>query len=697
MRLWKTAALVLVTLPAALAAGAGFDITLPAPYEADVVIWAAPDGDDGAAGTEPAPLATLAGAARKAAEVKKDAPEKSVAVYFKEGIYPLTETAVFEGLHAPCEKPVLFRSAPGAAGRCVFTGEKAVTGWERLEESDFWKNAPAGLKARVRPEAVPLIWTAPYAPYKTGLYAPDADSARQEMFADGVPQTLARWPNGGFATSGKALGATPVSAPSWAHPGTQEGIFEADPGQPGGWDREPDGVLFGYWYWDWSESYTRYDSVTREGEKQIITLRPPYQNYGYRDGLRYYGLNLLCELDAPGEYYIDRESERIFRIPGEGTDPETSRVTLTTFEKPWIIEIGNSSGILFAGLVFEGAFGGLAKVTGSDGIVFADVTARRLSGRTAVTISGGRRCGGYHTLLETLGGGGFTLIGGDRRTLTDAEHFLAESAVRDFSRIFRTYAPAVLMNGCGIQVTHCEFSEGASSAIRAEGNEMLIEYSRFTDLVRESDDQGGIDSWFNPTYRGNVIRYNYWQDIVGGSLCGAAAVRFDDMISGFRVCGNVFVRCGAVNFGAIQIHGGKENLIENNVFLDCNAAVSFTRWGERYTESFTDPESKYYNAMQAECHQDVEIDSPLWKERYPTLARIAEDADVNTIVNNVAVNCKDLFRNPGEIQKTANNTVLNYPDANLAELLSPETLARHGLEPIPVEKMGMSGKTYLDR
>ena len=32
MRLWKTAVLVLATIPAALAAGAGFNITLPAPY-----------------------------------------------------------------------------------------------------------------------------------------------------------------------------------------------------------------------------------------------------------------------------------------------------------------------------------------------------------------------------------------------------------------------------------------------------------------------------------------------------------------------------------------------------------------------------------------------------------------------------------------------------------------------------------------
>ena len=240
-------------------------------------------------------------------------------------------------------------------------------------------------------------------------------------------------------------------------------------------------------------------------------------------------------------------------------------------------------------------------------------------------------------------------------------------------------------------------ANASSSAMRMEGNELLVEYCRFTDLVRESDDQGGIDSWFNPTYRGNVIRYNYWENIVGGTLCGAAAVRFDDMISGFLVYGNLFVRCGAVNFGAVQIHGGKENRIENNVFVGCRAAVSFTRWGERYTKSFTDPESKYYNAMQTECHQDVEIDSPRWKERYPTLDRIAEDADVNTIVNNVAVNCQDLFLNPGDIQKTANNTVLDYPDANLAELLSPETLARHGLEPIPVDRMGVRGKAYLDR
>lgn len=699
MRLRKIcpAALFLAAVSSSLLFAAGFEIAIPDPPDADLIVWAAPDGDDAAAGTEAAPLATPAAAVRKAAEAKTAEPGKTVAVFFKEGVYALDEPILLDGLRAPAEKPILLRSAPGAAGKCVFTGEKNVTGWEPLESSGFWKDAPAELKARVRPEAAPRIWTAGYAPYESRRYAPEADGGRQEMFVDGTPQTLARWPNEGFAESGKALGATPLPDSDWMPKGTVEGVFEADARQPGGWENEPGGLLFGYWYWDWSESYAKYDDVRREGERQIITVAASNSSYGYKDHLRYYGLNLLCELDAPGEFYIDRAARRIFWIPAEGVDPNSARVSLTAYEKPWMIEVKNCAGILFAGLVLEGGFGGAASVTDSDDVVFADVAARRFSGRTAVSIVGGNRCGAYRTLLETLGGGGFTLRGGDRRILADAKHFLSQCTVRDFSRVFRTYAPAAYIEGCGIQVSHCDFSEASSSAMRIEGNEHLVEYCRFTDLVKESDDQGGIDAWFNPTYRGNVIRYNYWKDIVGGTLCGAAAVRFDDMISGYLVYGNVFIHCGAVNFGAVQIHGGKENRIENNVFVDCRAVVSFTRWGERYTGAFTDPENKYYGAMRKQCHHDVEIDSPLWRERYPSLARIAEDPDANTVIDNLAVNCADFLLNPGDAQRTENNTVLTSPDVNLAELLSPDSLARHGLKPIPVEEMGVTAPPYLDR
>ena len=695
----RTAAflLLLFLFPACALWAGDFEIILPRPYEADTVLWVSPDGSDSAGGTESEPLATLAGAARAVAAARKAAPEKTVCVYFKEGVYPVTEPAILENVHAPAEKPVLFRSAPGAEGKCVFSGKKAVSGWEQLASSDFWKNAPEEFKSRIRPEAVPRIWTAPYVSDETAGYVPGTAGQWQEFFAGGRAQTLARWPNEGFAVSGSALGATPLDHFDWAPEGTKEGIFEADPNQPSGWGNEPDGVLFGYWYWDWSESYARYQSVTPQGDKQIITMSEPYDSHGYKNHLRYYGLNLLCELDAPEEYYIDRASKRIFWIPADGTDPAAAAAELTVYENPWVLEIRKCSGILLAGLVFEGGFGGLASVADSEDITFADITGRDFSGTITVHISGGSRCGAYHTRLENLAGGGFTLTGGNRKTLAGARHFLSQCAVHNLSRIWRTYTPAAHIAGCGMKVEHCEFSEGASSAMRIDANETTVEYCRFTDLVKESDDQGGIDAWFNPTYRGNIIRYNWWENIVGGTRCGAAAVRFDDMISGFLVYGNVFVRCGGVSFGAIQIHGGKENRIENNLFYDCRAAVSFTRWGEQYTGAFLDPENKYYEEVNAMCHESVDINSDLWRSRYPTLSRIAEDADVNTVVNNVAVNCRDFLLNPGEIQQTENNTVETREDADIAGLLDPAALAKHGLKPIPAARMGITAPAYLGR
>ena len=59
-------------------------------------------------------------------------------------------------------------------------------------------------------------------------------------------------------------------------------------------------------------------------------------------------------------------------------------------------------------------------------------------------------------------------------------------------------------------------------------------------------------------------------DIRGGTQHGAAGVRPDDMISGVAVYGNIFERCGTINFGGVQIHGGRENLVEGNLFIDCH-------------------------------------------------------------------------------------------------------------------------------
>ena len=155
--------------------------------------------------------------------------------------------------------------------------------------------------------------------------------------------------------------------------------------------------------------------------------------------------------------------------------------------------------------------------------------------------------------------------------------------------------------------------------MRIEGNDHVIELNHIRNVVRESDDQGGLDMFGNPLYRGVVIRWNRWSDIRGGTQHGAAGVRLDDMISGVAVYGNLFERCGAVHFGGVQIHGGKENLIEGNLFVDCLAGLSFSRWGQ----------SRWLEAIERFLPQAGE---PAYASRYPELADLKSHADVNIIM-----------------------------------------------------------------
>ena len=212
-------------------------------------------------------------------------------------------------------------------------------------------------------------------------------------------------------------------------------------------------------------------------------------------------------------------------------------------------------------------------------------------------------------LLSTFGCGGIKIKGGNRKNLTPANHFVEQTIVEYFSLFKRTYEPAVHLDGCGIRISNNRFRYSSSSAMRLEGNDILIEYNQISHVVSESDDQGGVDMFYNPSYRGNVISYNHWSNISGGTRHGAAGVRLDDMISGVTIYGNLFERCGAVNFGAVQIHGGKDNLIENNLFYQCFAVVSFSSWGEkRWLNTLDSP------VIQKKLYEEVDIRSPFVHE-----------------------------------------------------------------------------------
>jgi hypothetical protein len=163
------------------------------------------------------------------------------------------------------------------------------------------------------------------------------------------------------------------------------------------------------------------------------------------------------------------------------------------------------------------------------------------------------------------------------------------------------------------------------------------------------------------------------------------------MISGVHIFGNVFERCGAVIFGGVQIHGGKDNLVENNLFYDCLAAVSFSRWGEkRWLEQLDTP------VMKEKIHSQVDIDSPFYLEKYPDLKTIRQNADVNTVKNNLMVDCKNQFlREKKGIQILENNQVIQSGGKKADAFCNPNFLKKYGLQPIPVDKIGPKNNHWI--
>ena len=199
--------------------------------------------------------------------------------------------------------------------------------------------------------------------------------------------------------------------------------------------------------------------------------------------------------------------------------------------------------------------------------------------------------------------------------------------------------------------------------------------------------------WGNPTYRGNVIRYNYWHHIGdwrhGGEqpACGQAGIRLDDAISGVRVHGNVFYRAagGRQGFGGVQIHGGKDNVVSNNLFVDCRAAISFSAWGDQRWRAFT-----------ASALQSPDIDPALYLARYPDLARLSEDHDANLIAGNLVYDCSEFFRRDPGRNTLADNVVTKKNPGFAGAACGSFSHGQHlppNFQPIPFDEIGL----YVDQ
>lgn len=661
---------------------------LPGPA---VEMHVSPQGRDDGPGSAEAPLASLAGARDRLRQARAQNPESAAGatIWVHGGVYEQSAPFVLESRDGGSpDAPVVYRAAPGDTPSITGGKTLPLEAFTQVTDDTLLKRIDPAAHASIRWVDLPSQGIEDLGVFPTAFSSPPA---LPELFFNGSRMPLARWPNGGeWATVAKVVDSGP--APWRNHESQDTGTFEYSGDRPARWANAPAVWLYGYWCFDWASETIAVKSL--DPAQHRITLSSPHV-YGIGSGnkaeRRFCALNLLEELDSPGEYYIDREHGRLYFWPPA---PVTGDNTVLSLVKEPVIQVRDAANITLSGLTVSCCAGSAILVEGGAN-VRVEACVVRNTGLDGVVVKGGaNHCVAACDISDT-GTGGLVMEGGDRGTLAPCGHVAENNDIWNPGRRKRTHAYNVHMGGVGVRLAHNRIHSAPHQAIGLGGNDHIIEFNEIFDICQESDDCGAFYMGRNPSERGSILRYNFWRDTGGPRSHGSCAVYFDDGAGGQTVHGNVFLRAAGGNFGAVFVHGGHNNRVCNNIFVDCKAAMRHVRWSDAtWTEWIKG------DLWKERLLGEVDISRPPYKERYPELAGFFEfhgEKRANQSARNVVVRCPMLLDGDWEDENNfSTDEDPGFVDASAMnfQLRGDSEVFRQipGFERIPFEKIGLQRK-----
>ncbi|MBI2434521.1 MAG: right-handed parallel beta-helix repeat-containing protein [Candidatus Hydrogenedentes bacterium] len=480
------------------------------------------------------------------------------------------------------------------------------------------------------------------------------DGASVQLLNNGERMTLARWPNvgdGELPGGGWAF----VSAPDEDAP--QRG-FHCASGQIALWNAP--GAQISIWpQYDWFQALAGVARI--DADSRTITLAEDLP-YEIRPGRRFFIQNVRAELDAPGEWYLDRETGHLFFWPPENAQTETA---LATVESLFVVDGAHHVAILGFELVGATADAVVVKNAAHCLVARNVITAAAARG---VVISGGNNNRVAGNDISHTGRGGIRLEGGDRHSLTPGGHVAENNHIHHTAEVWRTGEPGISVAGVGQRVANNLLHDMPQCAIELSGNDHLIEFNEMHHVCLETGDTGAFYMGRDWSERGNVFRFNSVHDIYGFGLAGepdeetatyesphrAWGIYLADAASGTHVESNIVYR---VPLGGVVIGGGRDNVVENNIFAECIPALHIdARW------------DNFPWTLLEKRLEEVNYRHPPYSERYPELLDMQDPHRPvgNRFIRNIVSYQHDDFRGP-TVTTAAPETAVAYAVEQIAE------------------------------
>ncbi len=560
-----------------------------------------------------------------------------------------------------------------------------IVGAKKIEFDDFTEVTDLNIK-RILPEGALEYDLAKhglfdYGELKVRGFRRPYTVTPMELIADGKAMKLSCYPKKESLPVGEVLDegsvSLDVSEPDFSNRG---GKIRYEDDRISSWKHTDDLFASGFFARGYADDTLKVEKI--DGEEKTVKFGSAVMFGLLSDRFTSYKfVNVLDEMTEEKEYYIDRKNGKLYFIAPKNLN-KNSELFVTLTEKP-LISLINTSNVTIKNLTLSYSRGIGIYMERGNGNLIENVTVSSM-GTVGIVIGKGitpdkeykhhfykgepvskdlgswnehiyndvmydRDAGKNHTVKDCTvygcGAGGISLGGGSRKRLEPAGNKVIGCKVYDCNRFDKTCKALINIDGVGNVISDCELYNATNMAIYLHGNEHIIEYNDIHDTCTETEDAGALYLGRDPSEQGNIVRYNYFHDVHCPKRptvplkdgMGTFAVYNDDGACGTTIFGNIFFRVGT---WAIHNNCSKDIKIENNIFVECQAAVVH---GDRFWGNFDkDPFMCEGGIIYDRLINQVKINKPPYSEKYPHLADyFKEDGKPlrNTFCSNIIYRC----------------------------------------------------------